>query len=179
MTSPWTHDGNSGNLPERVVIKPMETNDELMGRAYVNWQAWRESYTGIIPDGYLVGRTLERCLENSRRQAFDVIVAKDGNAVIGFVSYGRYRDEDMPDAGEIYQLYVLADYKHLGIGSRLMASARDALAGMGFRGMLLWVLEDNVDAVAFYEKHGLVADGSSKVVDYGEPVREIRMACHL
>lgn len=37
-------------------------------------------------------------------------VAKDGDKVIGFVGYGKYRDDTLSDCGEVFAIYVLADY---------------------------------------------------------------------
>ena len=36
-----------------IIIKPMETEDEIRGKAFVHWKSWQESYRGIVDDGYL------------------------------------------------------------------------------------------------------------------------------
>ena len=41
--------------------------------------------------------------------------------------------------------------------------------------IVLWVLEDNKRAIAFYEKMGFVFDGEEKVIDLGKAVKEKRM----
>ena len=41
-----------------------------------------------------------------------------------------------------------------GYGSALLECALDELGRLGFRQVLLWVLEDNMRARAFYEKCG-------------------------
>ena len=45
----------------------------------------------------------------------------------------------------------------------------------GYQEIILWVLEDNKRAVAFYEKMGFVFDGEGKVIDLGKAVKEKRM----
>ena len=45
----------------------------------------------------------------------------------------------------------------------------------GYQEIMLWVLEDNKRAIAFYEKTGFVFDGEEKVIDLGKAVKEKRM----
>ena len=40
---------------------------------------------------------------------------------------------------------------------------------------VLWVLENNKRAIAFYEKMGFVFDGEEKIIDLGKAVKEKRM----
>lgn len=50
----------------------------------------------------------------------------DGVKVVGFISYGNFRDETI-QAGEIIALYVLKDYYGKGIAQKLMKAALTAL----------------------------------------------------
>jgi len=95
-----------------------------------------------------------------------------GGKVVGFVSYGDFRDSARI-AGEIFALYVLKDYYGKGVGQKLMQAAFAALDG--YQEIVLWVLEDNKRAIAFYEKMGFVFDGQEKVIDLGKAVKEKRM----
>lgn len=94
----------------QITLKRMETDDEIRGKAFVHYQAWKEAYAGIVDQDYLDRRTLEQCEEMAAKTAENTIIAKDGERVIGFVQYGRYPYEDLENAGEIIALYVLADY---------------------------------------------------------------------
>ena len=71
----------------------------------------------------------------------------DGMKVVGFISYGNFRDETI-QAGEIIALYVLKDYYGKGIAQKLMKAALIALDH--FCEIFLWVLKDNKRAIAFY-----------------------------
>jgi len=44
-----------------IVIKSIETEEEIRGKAYVHWKSWQESYVGIVDAGYLARLTLEKC----------------------------------------------------------------------------------------------------------------------
>jgi len=39
---------------------------------------------------------------------------------------------------------------------------------------LLWVLEANTRGRSFYERHGFLADGATKVLDFDAAVTELR-----
>ena len=87
-------------------IKHMETDDEIRGKAYVHWKSWNETYPGLMDAVYLAGRTLEKCEEQAFRWRDNLLVAKDGERVVGFIGYGEAGDA-LPGAGEIFALYVL------------------------------------------------------------------------
>lgn len=142
-----------------IVVKPIETEAERLGRAYVWWQAWNEAYEGIVSADYLASRSLPIYEKRAMYDVTGVIVAKDGEQVVGFAKYGPCCDDDMPDAGEVYQLYVLADWYRQGIGSRLMRKAQRQLSSDGFDTIVLWVLEKNERAISFYERCGFISDG--------------------
>ena len=100
------------------------------------------------------------------------MIALNDAKVVGFVSYGDFRDS-ATIAGEIFALYVLKDYYGKGVGRQLIQAAFAVLDG--YQEILLWVLEDNKRAIAFYEKMGFVFDGEEKSVDLGKAVKEKRM----
>ena len=156
-----------------VFVKPMETEAELLGKAYVHWKSWHEAYAGLIPPEYLDGFTLSRCETIARKWTDNLLVAKDGERVIGFCGYGGYRDDSLPDTGEIFALYVLSPYYGTGVGAMLMNAALARLDR--YPAVALWVLGDNGRAIRFYEKQGFIPDGTEQTVSLGAPLREIRM----
>ena len=68
-----------------IIIKRMETDEEIRGKAFVHWKAWHESYPGLIGQEYLDNLTYEKCESIAFNWQDNLIVAKDGNTVIGFV----------------------------------------------------------------------------------------------
>jgi ribosomal protein S18 acetylase RimI-like enzyme len=83
-----------------------------------------------------------------------------GDAVVGFVTFGPSRDRDTVGMGEIYALYVDPGRYEGGVGRMLMAHARRRLKEQGFEAAVLWVLQGNERAAAFYEREGWAADGA-------------------
>ena len=139
-----------------IVIQPMETDDEIRGKAYVHWRAWHEAYAGIVSREYLDRLTLEKCEKMAFSWPQNTLVAKENDKVIGFVCYGD-RGEEAPEAGEIFALYVLAAYYGTGVGRTLMNAGLDRLKD--YSEVRLWVLKENGRAVRFYEKCGFRPDG--------------------
>lgn len=159
-----------------VMIKPLETEDEIRGKAYVHWQAWKEAYTGLIDQKFLDSRTVEmseRIAFRAFENGYPTILAKDGNRVIGFADYGAYRGDDLPDAGEVYAIYILKAYYGQGVGYALMQKALDALKQ--YQQAAVWVLEGNARAIRFYTRRGFCFDGKKQVLALGTPVTEARM----
>ena len=94
----------------------------------------------------------------------EVIVATDGSGdVVGIACAGRARDDDVAeDTGELYALYVDPEAWGRGHGRELDRATRAHLRGALFTSAVLWVLEDNEGARAFYERCGWRADGSRR-----------------
>ena len=161
------------------VIKPMETEAEIRGKAYVHWKSWQETYAGIVDAGYLERQTLEKCEDMAFRYPESVLVAKDGERVVGFAAAGRYRGTDGSDSdeGEVYAIYVLSGYQKQKLGYALMRACLDRLRGC--RRICVWVFKDNRKAIAFYEKIGFHPDGEKKELLLGTPARAIRMTFSL
>ena len=88
-----------------IIIKPMETDEEINGKAYVHWKCWQVTYPGLVSQEYLDKLTLTKCEEMAFRWRDNILVAKDGDRVVGFVGYGGHAPEE-PDMGEVYALYV-------------------------------------------------------------------------
>ena len=153
-------------------IKKMETAEEIEGKPRVHWQTWREAYDEILPAEFQEQMTLDKFRFYSQKYPENTFIALDDAKVVGFVSYGDFRDP-ATIAGEIIALYVLKDYYGKGVGQQLMQAAFAAL--YSYPEILLWVLEDNKRAIAFYEKMGFVFDGGEKVIDLGKAVKEKRM----
>ena len=158
----------------KIIIKTMETPEEIEGKSLVHWQTWREAYDDLLPEEFQETMTLEKCRFFSQKYPENTLIAMDGKKVVGFISYGNYRDETIK-AGEIIALYVLKDYYGKGVSKQLMHAAFVALDQ--FSEIYLWGLKDNKRAIAFYQKMGFTFDGQEQILELGKPVKELRMMC--
>lgn len=133
----------------------------------VHVAAWRSTYPGILPDTYLAHLSVARYAafyDHAIRSSGGVFVAMpdaDGRApraprIVGFATAGRARgtmNGHRLAEGEIETLYVLDDWRELGLGRRLMRAAAAHLAEHGCRSVFLWVLRDNPSRW-FYQRLG-------------------------
>lgn len=155
-----------------ITIKKMETDDEIRGKGYVHYKAWQQAYTGLVDQSCLDKMSVEKCVLIAYKWPDNLLVAKDGERVVGFVGYGDCRNDDMKDAGEVFAIYVLAEYYGKGVGRALMDAALDLLPQDR---VAVWVLQGNKRAIRFYEKCGFRSDGKSDTKILGSPITEIRM----
>ncbi len=119
---------------------------------------WHGAYQGLIDPVYLARLPEEYWLPAMRswlssERMYGCIAALDGRPV-GCVIYGRCRDEDLPNAGEIVSLYVLPEAAGQGIGSQLLQTALRALQDEGYDRVALWSILGNDHAERFYQRHG-------------------------
>lgn len=147
-----------------IIIKQMETEAEVRGKAYVHWYCWHTVYAGLVDQAYLEQLTLEKMEEKAFRSMYSVLVAKEGDRVVGFIGYGK-SEEAGPEAGEIFTLYVLPAYFGTGLGLRLMNAALELL--QDYRQIRVWLLKENKRAYRFYQKCGFTPDGNEKLSKVG------------
>ena len=160
-------------MKNNITIKTMETEEEIGGKAYVHWKSWQETYADLMDASFLSAMTLEKCLAISKRFCDNVLIAKDGERVIGFCAYGKSLCDDIENCGEIFGLYLLEEYHKQGIGFALMNRAAEKLSS--FSKISLWVLRGNTRAIPFYERYGFSFDGVQKDIMTGTPNVELRM----
>ena len=156
-----------------ISIIPMTTSADIDGKGYVHWKSWHETYTGLVDPAYMEKLTLEKCVDMAHRWPDNTLVAKADDQVIGFVCYGKHGDDALADCGEVFAIYVLADYYDQKVGYALMHAAIEKLAAC--KKIAVWVLKGNDRAIHFYERYGFRFDGTEKEIKLGSPNTELRM----
>ena len=121
-------------------------------------RSWRGAYQELIDPVYLSRLPEEYWLPAMRSWLASGrlygYVAETGGEPVGCVIYGRGRDEDHADWGEIVSLYVLPESMGAGVGSSLLNAAMEALRTEGYDRVYLWCIAGNGRAEAFYQHHG-------------------------
>ncbi|MBO4422329.1 MAG: GNAT family N-acetyltransferase [Clostridia bacterium] len=156
-----------------ITVKKMETDGEIRGKGYVHYKAWQEAYQGLIDRDYLDNMSLSKCTEIAYRWLDNILVAKDGERVVGFVGYGKCRNDDLPGAGEVFAIYILKEYYGKGVGKALMDAALGLLSE--YPQVAVWVLQGNERAIRFYQKCGFCFDGKKEIKTIGKDITELRM----
>ncbi|WP_239751827.1 GNAT family N-acetyltransferase [Mammaliicoccus sp. H-M34] len=157
-----------------MIIRNKKESD-IESLAKVHYESWITTYKGIVPDSYLDSLSLESYIEKHHMFNAPCIVAEVDGKVVGFLMYSKDKDEDTSDkCGEIMVIYLLQEYQHNGIGTLLMNEAEKRMKSE-FDQLSLWVLEDNIPTVKFYEKMGFEKDGKYELEELGNVLRETRM----
>jgi len=159
---------------------------EAIGR--VHSESWRLTYAGLVSPRYLATLDVEVLAERWRqrlsapRGAGALVVAEDAGEVVGFALYGPAGEQDLEDgfAGEIQMLYVLPAGQRRGHGRALYQRAAGDLAERRHFWLVVWVVEHNLAARAFYRRLGLTADGARRTdMLGGQAVEVVRYAAPL
>ncbi len=169
-----------------MITRPAIAGD-VPAIARIHVDSWRATYRGILPAGFLdgldVGALAEHWDRRVRGEPDDVlVVCSPDDMVTGFARLTGCADG--PDlagfAGEVSMLYLAPPAVGCGLGAGLWRACVDALAGRGYRWLVVWVLAANHHARAFYRSRGLRADGAWRVDLFdGQPVDVIRYASAL
>lgn len=154
--------------------------DDLSEVARIHVLSWKQTYIGQVPQAYLDNLDVAKRVRLWQEQfpngnVSGLLIAKVDDAPAGFVCFGRGRDEDRQDWGEIYAIYVLKEHWGRGIGYGLHKNACSELQEDGFLRAYLWVLDTNHQAIAVYERWGGVVDRDRRKdhVIGGQPVKEL------
>lgn len=140
---------------------------------------WRAAYRGIVPDSFLAGLSSEKRAAGWKyaieKDPESVLVAEESEVIWGWAAVAKSRD-GITGAGELLALYVDPLAWRKGFGAKLIAAAEATLWLRGYEGCVLWVLEKNVSARAFYRRSGYADDGGmkSESID-GVDLVELRM----
>ncbi|MGC5016236.1 N-acetyltransferase family protein [Streptosporangium sp. DT93] len=128
---------------------------------------WKTAYRGIMPDEYLDALKVEpdavagketRLANALAEGRTPLLVGEIGGRVVGFVDFGRCRDERI-GGGEIFAVYVLPEAQASGLGHALMTAAVERLRADGHEEIGLWSASGNAQARRFYERFGFVLSG--------------------
>jgi ribosomal protein S18 acetylase RimI-like enzyme len=173
---------SDGGHVKLVAARP----DDCRAVAELHVTSWRVAYADILPADYLAGLSVDR-REGSWRQVLgearsELLLARRGEAVLGFASFGASRDQDAPPArGEVWAIYVHPDAWSSGVGRRLLDATRERLVATAHDSVSLWVLAGNARAIRFYAAAGFAIEpATEKEFELGGVrVREVRMVAAL
>jgi ribosomal protein S18 acetylase RimI-like enzyme len=125
------------------------------GIARVHIAAWQVAYRGVFSGDFLGSMDLdvrtgwwEALLLRGQRVTY---VVEGPVGIVGFCLIGEGDDEG---SGEVFAIYVDPEHWREGMGRALLEASEAHLAADGFERALLWVLEGNGPARAFYERQG-------------------------
>ncbi|MDH4052643.1 MAG: GNAT family N-acetyltransferase [Rubrivivax sp.] len=164
-----------------VAAAALEHADQI---AAIHVRSWQAAYKDILAGSYLESLSIERRADAWRAALRDgaptIHVAIEDARTIGFVSFGKCRDEAATaERGEIWAIYVEPEYWGRGAGRALLWQALSALRSLRFAVVSLWVLDRNERGIRFYERAGFTRiHGSSRRFELGGvQVEEVAYQC--
>lgn len=154
--------------------------------AQIHVDAWRVAYAGIVPPDCLAALSVEQ-REAMWRTAVErgtprILVARVDQLVVGWLAYGRCRDEGADQhVGEIWAIYAAPAAWSSGIGRALWEAAQLDLQEQGYRFVTLWVIRENARAMRFYQRAGFTIEAqSAKEFELGgAQITEVRLVAKI
>ena len=158
------------------------TKSEAADVAQLHLIASRAAYAGQVPEAHWDATPMAKrvsywkeAIEYGEPQ---VMVATEGNKVVGFVGFDRSRDPKSKNTtGEIWAIYAEPERLGQGIGLALWDAAREGLIEEGCTNVTLWIPLGNERALRFHDLAGFKREMTSiKTVPVGSvKIEEIRL----
>lgn len=158
----------------------MKPSDDPTEISSIYEKSWKHAYKGIVPQDYLDSIPSGRWAEKISSGAMKSLVIEDNGRLIGTAAICPSRWKKFSSYGEIVSIYLLPEYMGKGFGSKLLERAFSELRTLGFKDILLWVLEENESARKFYEKNGMICSGEVIEDEIGsKSLREVMYTLHI
>ena len=131
---------------------------DALGITIVNVYTWKTQYTGLLPDE-LIDLRIREIKKNSDsikeriENGTNYYVALEEDTIVGFCSFGKSREEEYKDYGEIYAIYNLEGFKGNGIGRSFFDIAIKYFKEQGFEKFIVKCLVNN-PSEEFYKHMG-------------------------
>lgn len=156
-------------------IRKVTQSDNFNDIALIYALSWKAAYRNIVPQQYLDELSEIRwstLLQDSRWDSYAIV---ENGKYIGTSSICPARDEKMAGWGEIISIYLLPEYFGKGFGKPLLYNSVSALRSMGYNNIYLWVLEENIRGIKFYEKNGFALSSDRAQISIGgKDLTEVR-----
>jgi len=146
------------------------TEEDVSRLAELYVRTLRDAYAGTMPAEFSdpvseperASKLRDAILAGTRTW----LIAVAGQELVGGCAVAVARDSDLPsDFGEITTIAVTRAHRRHGHGLALLNAALSHAYHHAWRALVLWVVQSNVDARAFYACVGFVPDGSFKIDD--------------
>lgn len=151
-----------------IISKVDESSAELIGQLHSS--AWKQAYETIFMDDYISQDSSEK----RRKECLDALMNKTGtyylisseNAPIGIVKVSIKESEVI----EIDSIYILNEYKNMGFGTAAIDYIKNEFPNMT---IMLWVLEENHNAISFYKKNNFIFTKKKRQVFRGKEYTQL------
>ena len=128
---------------------------------------WKEAFREIVPADILakctdIGRATEmykQLLEENKGNGYILELEEKPHCMAW---WDAARDRDMDGFAELICIHSLKDNWRKGYGKMMMKKVLDDVKRAGYSKIMLWVFDNNIRAIRFYEAFGFAASGRKK-----------------
>lgn len=103
-------------------------------------------------------------LEERRSKNFPVLVAADGDTVLGFASFGDFRPWEGYRHSVENSIYIAADHRRRGLGRRLLGALLKEAERQGKHVMVAGIESGNAASIRLHDAFGFVETGRLRQV---------------
>jgi len=165
--------------------------DEASSIAELQRRSWAAEWPSDLAELMLASVSLadmveawRTAIERPPEAAFRVLIATDGQRVVGFATTMPSQDEDADQRNDaaIDAFVVDPVAQHQGHGSRLLNACADTLRADGFVRASCWVNADDETFRRFLTAAGWAADGATREIgpeDESVRLKEVRLHSNL
>ncbi|MBP5311048.1 MAG: GNAT family N-acetyltransferase [Lachnospiraceae bacterium] len=152
----------------KMVIKRAQKEDaDIIGE--VHSAAWKQTYQGVFSQEYLDSDSpsarREEFLSSLNDRHCVYLLLKDDEQASGIVKLLVNRNDI-----EVASFYILEEYRGRGFGRKILEYIFSEYKDRHF---VLWVLETNLNARAFYEKCGFELTDKTRLIDRGGEFKQL------
>lgn len=104
--------------------------------------------------------------EDKNKKNLPVVVAELDGEVVGFGSYGQFREKIGYQYTVEHSVYVVDHIIGKGVGAKLLSEIIRLAKEQGYHVMIGAIDAENAGSIAFHEKFGFVATGTIREVGY-------------
>lgn len=149
------------------------TEKDIGDIANIHVICFKNVYKDIFPRSYLNNLTpffwkkaISLWLHEKKIQ---VLLACEGQEIIGFIIFGKVREDNLI---QIVSFYILKDFRDKGIGSILFNAALNNMKKNTYS-VAVWVVKKNIRACHFYEKKGFINANCDESIDIDGVIIEL------
>ncbi|HZV25746.1 MAG TPA: GNAT family N-acetyltransferase [Acidothermaceae bacterium] len=162
----------------------LATTDDAATIASIQADALRQSYSALLPEPAIDGFDLAAAtngwttaISSPPSPRHRVFVAVDLAGVVGFAASAPAADADLNSErdAELPAFHIAPAQTRLGHGSRLMAAVVDHAQDDGVSRLVMWVFAADDPLRMFLRDSGWEPDGSTRDLDVGELLHQVRM----
>ena len=108
----------------------------------------------------------QQWFDNRLAAGFPVLVAESNGNVVGYASYGAFRERQAYKSTAEHSVYVAHGFEGAGIGSKLLTEIIARAKNAGIHTLIGGIDASNADSIAFHEKFGFQRAGLIREAAY-------------